>query len=133
MTTRIRFDAPQHHTLNLGRGVIINGGQAYDVDDELAQTLVDATWIDVTVIPPGASVWPKSNGKLDELADRLGVTWPEPDEGKKLTAQDKTAVLEEAGYTPDSVYQGGDDTQDTATGEPPAGEGDSTDDKEINE
>lgn len=137
MTTRIRFDAPSHHTLDLGENgdpSIINGGQASNVDDEFAQHLIDADWVDVTVIPPGAAVWPKSQAKLDEIADRLGFSWPENEEGSSLTVKDKVATLEEAGFTPDSVYQP-DDQQDASDGDgADAGdEGDNNDTKESNE
>lgn len=127
MTTRIRFDGQPHHLLDLGTHgdpSVINGGQASNVDDDFAQELIDAPWADVTVIPPAAAVWPKANAKLDELAERLGVTWPEPEDGKKLTAAEKIAALEEAGHTPDSVYQAGDAAPNDTAGDQPAGEGD---------
>jgi hypothetical protein len=136
MTTRIRFDAPSHHTLDLGENgdpSIINGGQASNVDDETAEQLIDADWLDVTVIPVGAAVWPKSQAKLDELADRLGFSWPETEDGSSLTVKDKVAALEEAGHTPDSVYQPADDQQDASDDGETADAGDEGDTSDTKE
>lgn len=52
--------------------------------------------------PPAAAGWPDTHAGLDELAEKLGVEWPEPTEGKKrLTVAEKVAALEEAGHTPE--------------------------------
>ncbi len=45
--------------------------------------------------------WPTSHADLDALAEKLGVTFPAPEEGKKkLTVAEKIAALEAAGHTP---------------------------------
>lgn len=128
MATRIRFNAPAHHKLEVGDVVIYGGKSAVIEDDEQAQELADADWTDVMILPSGRTTWPKTHAKLDELAEQLEVTWPTPAEGVEpnLTTAEKIATLEAAGYSPDGTRQGDateldstDDGEDIASDDDP--------------
>lgn len=50
--------------------------------------------------------WPSSHADLDTLAEKLGVTFPAPADGKKkLTTAEKIAAIETAGHTPESAAE----------------------------
>lgn len=72
--TRIRFDGPYTHLLRIDDKTVIKPGRTAEVPDDVAQMLVEAEWVDVTLLAPGDD--PLAKLKLDELlehAAKVGV------------------------------------------------------------
>jgi hypothetical protein len=104
VTTEIRYDGPGH-VLVVDAKTTIMVGKTGKVSDEVAQSLVDCSYADVTIVGgAGQHVWPSSHAAIDELAATLGVELPEPEQGKqKAPVAAKIAALEAAGFTPESA------------------------------
>lgn len=72
--TRIRFDGPYTHLLRIDDKTVIKPGRTAEVPDDVAQMLVDADWVDVTVVAPGDDPLAKFNlDQLREHAAKVGV------------------------------------------------------------
>jgi hypothetical protein len=72
--TRIRFDAAAPAVLKIDDKTSIKAGRAADVPDDIAQMLVEADWVDVTVLAPGDDPLAKLNlDQLREHAVKVGV------------------------------------------------------------
>lgn len=103
----LRYDGPNDKLEVTQDRVTIDRGTTGSVSVEMAQHLLGCDYADVTVTDGDVpAMWPESHRKLDALADRLGVDWPQPDNGQPpLTVAAKAAALEAAGYSPDGTQK----------------------------
>lgn len=103
MSKRIRYNAEPQHRLLVG-DTEIYGGMEGTVEDTAADELVACDYADVTIVKSNGPSWPDTNAKLDELAAKVGFTWPAPMEGKqRLTLVEKIDALTAAGFNPDGT------------------------------
>jgi hypothetical protein len=103
----VRYDGPTDVLDVTPDRVKIERGNTGHVSVEMAQHLLGCDYADVTVVDGDVPAeWPTSHRKLDLLADRLGVDWPEPSNGQQpLSVEGKAAALEQAGYLPDGTQK----------------------------
>lgn len=98
LPVRLRYDGPTDTLTITQDGVTIGRGQSGLVSVGTAVDLLGCDYADVTVLSGDVpAAWPVSHRKLDGIADRLGVTWPQPTNGQQpLTVADKAALLDAA-------------------------------------
>lgn len=89
--TRIRFDGPYTHLLRIDDKTVVRPGRTAEVPDELAQMLVEADWVDVSVVAPGDDTLAKL--KLDELLEHAAKVGVDPE---TLTALQKPGTSKAA-------------------------------------
>lgn len=75
--------------------------QEGEIEDELPENAGPA---DGDSTSTRVLAYPETHKALDDLADRLGITWPAPPEGKRgLKVADKIAALQAAGIRADGT------------------------------
>lgn len=103
--TRIQFNAPAHHKLEVDGEIVAYGGQETDVDEAVADSLIAEPSNGVTVAR--STLASKSREDLNKLAAEAGVTDPE-----SLPNKDAVIAAIEA---PEAVGEGQSTTESEET------------------